>query len=73
MIVPGSDHLIVILGVETQPLNSLPVGLLGEIEMSYHAVQHVLLMIVLGLFTVGFNPRVYQGLDISVTLGVVGN
>ena len=38
VVVTSCNDLIVILGVETHALDCLPVGLLGEIEMSNHSV-----------------------------------
>ena len=73
MIVAGGHDLIIVLGIEAQPLNSLAVGLFRKIEVSHHPIQHVLLMIVLRLLTIRFDPRVDDGFDVSVALGVVGD
>ena len=56
MVVSGGHHLVVIFRVESQPLDGLAVGQLGEIEVCYHAIQQILLVVVLRLLTIRLNP-----------------
>ena len=71
VIVTGGHHLIIVLGVETDAFHCLTIRLFREIEVRHHAIQKVLLMIMLGLFTIRFNPRVYEGFNVPVTMRVV--
>ena len=56
VVVSGGHHLVVIFRVESQPLDGLAVGQLGEIEVCDHAIQQILLMVVLRLLTIRLNP-----------------
>ena len=56
VVVSSGHHLVVIFRVESQPLDGLAVGLLGEVKVCDHAIQQILLMIVLRLLTIRLNP-----------------
>ena len=56
VVVPCGHHLVVIFRIESQSLDGLAVGKLGEIKVCYHAIQQVLLMIVLRLLTIRLDP-----------------
>lgn len=56
MVVPGGHHLVVIFRIESQSLDGLAVGQFGEIEVCYHAIKQILLVVVLRLLTIRLNP-----------------
>lgn len=77
--VTSGDNLVIILRVECETTNARIRTLFREIIVSHHSLLNGALLLLifghflLGLLANGFNPRVYEGLYVPVSVRVRGD